>query len=985
MKSDFNILLENSHQLISHILNNGLTPLKKNLDQIELQTRKLVAKASKDDSGIDSRAHYLLANKGFDAEHISQVLNNLTLNYTYEYQQPINDTDIEASLNTELDSIIYHSFEKSKSQTAKDNSDSYENSIYDSWEKTKQRILEELVQYSVNIDDINNTSNTSHQSTNNESSLGYNTNHGFTSESQNLLINKKKKYVEIIEKFNNARIKDESFNLISNLKQCAVQLDSSLLNKNSNSSNNSNNDYRISSIVESWELLSSIINEQKLSKFRKADKNGLYNIYNKEVDGPISAIDNIEIRKMITDGARKYLENFFWKWIENKIIKNPKEAMLGGKPGVIQKIRAFLNITFKKYGEWENPIFELINNTPVWAQIYYLIRSGHYNDALKYVISIEHELRSREEDSNFVDYFKAWLESPDKKLSKYLRNRLLTEWNEHIRYIIDPVTNEVHGDPFKYALYKIIGRCDMTYKKIPGDIVMPTVEDYMWFHLILVQESHLTDEPNQERYGLSEMSQTMQQYGPGFFQKGLQWFYVLLMCGEFEKAIAYLFSIEKYQVEAVHFAIVLAYYGLLRVPLKPNNLETGLLTMNRSTNTIQFNFSRLIHQYCRSLKMFDTSTILNYIYIVALYGIDYSKKYNNYYSDIIYQSGKYYTDLTYMYICEIILERNEFVDSKGEANIVGNKVLQDVEKHSKLIYIHSSQEFIEKITKVAAHQCNDDGRINDAIVLFNMAKEYNHVIRLLNKQLGDAIAQYKYSNTFISNGISLSPTKTAMTSNNITIKYSDPLNRSISLKNERVQLSVVQKSGNSQDGTKKFGQNDISHIMSTSLDKTTSSNYDIISVEMAEKILSYYLQQQSIYCTISEKNRTTCTILLGLLKFMNYWKENKLEQAIHVFETLSLIPFDKDMATIMKKANEFRNLDENIAKNFPEILVIIMSCVHNMWCQYKQSTYNDETRQAKMIDLQRKARVIAVFAGSIQFRMPGDIYSKISEMEIHMQ
>jgi len=163
MKPDFNVLLENSQQLISHIINNGLTPLKKNLNQIELQTRKLVAKASKDDSGINSRAHYLLANKGFDAEHISQVLNNLTLNYTYEYQQPISDTDIEASLNTELDSIIYHSFEKSKAQTAKDNCDSYENSIYDSWEKTKQRILEELVQYSINIDDINNTNNSVHQ------------------------------------------------------------------------------------------------------------------------------------------------------------------------------------------------------------------------------------------------------------------------------------------------------------------------------------------------------------------------------------------------------------------------------------------------------------------------------------------------------------------------------------------------------------------------------------------------------------------------------------------------------------------------------------------------------------------------------------------------------------------------------------------------------------------------------------------------------
>jgi nuclear pore complex protein Nup93 len=222
-----------------------------------------------------------------------------------------------------------------------------------------------------------------------------------------------------------------------------------------------------------------------------------------------------------------------------------------------------------------------------------------------------------------------------------------------------------------------------------------------------------------------------------------------------------------------------------------------------------------------------------------------------------------------------------------------------------------------------------------------------------------------------------------MSPDKVTIKYSDPLNRSMALKNGRVPNNNSKDTKNNT--SRKFGQNDISRLMSETLDTKQGPNYNLISIDMAEKILSYYLQQQSIYCSISEKNRNTCTILIGLLKFMNYWKENKLEQAIHVFETLSLIPFDKDMAAIMKKANEFRSLDENIAKNFPEILVIIMACVHNMWCQYKLSTFNDEARQAKMLDLQRKARVIAVFAGSIQFRMPGDIYSKISEMEVHMQ
>ena len=48
-------------------------------------------------------------------------------------------------------------------------------------------------------------------------------------------------------------------------------------------------------------------------------------------------------------------------------------------------------------------------------------------------------------------------------------------------------------------------------------------------------------------------------------RKGV-WSRVLLICGMFEMAVASMYEHPDLQVEAVHLAIALAYYGLLRVP-----------------------------------------------------------------------------------------------------------------------------------------------------------------------------------------------------------------------------------------------------------------------------------------------------------------------------------------------------------------------------------------------------------------------------------
>ena len=51
---------------------------------------------------------------------------------------------------------------------------------------------------------------------------------------------------------------------------------------------------------------------------------------------------------------------------------------------------------------------------------------------------------------------------------------------------------------------------------------------------------------------------------------------MLVSCGAFEMAVASLYSHQELQVEAVHLAIALAYYGLLKAPSRAEASEVEI-------------------------------------------------------------------------------------------------------------------------------------------------------------------------------------------------------------------------------------------------------------------------------------------------------------------------------------------------------------------------------------------------------------------------
>lgn len=722
-----------------------------------------------------------------------------------------------------------------------------------------------------------------------------------------------------------------------------------------------------------------------------------------------------EFNSLIINGSKKYFEDTFWEWIQKEVKDNTGKLFNNdSKQSIIDTISLFISFRLKKYGEWDQSL-ELFNSFPIWACIFYLIRSGHFAEAIYYINDIDDKLFSHKNDLMFIKYIKIWIDNKF-KLNKEYRDEIKNDWNERIRSSIDQ--NTIKGDPFKYCLYKIIGRCDINFKNIPNQIVIPSVEDYLWVHLTLVQNGFnqkintttsaiSTTFPSiimdSDVYTYEHMVNNLLRYEPNYFNQENIWNMVLIICGKFENVVDFLFSRDQYRVEAVHFAIAFAYYGLLRITNSVYSVEylvnetkakkpttaiatstsfdssfstpavksasfnygskfssyslaktsktnpfISSLNINTNKNKInsfafeketadnditniiyKFNFARLIHQYSNNLSSQYPDVALHYIYFICLYGIELdqdendsdinmeivSSKNKESTSDEVKTIAKKYTQLAYKYIQDLVLlQKSESIPHFfGQINSDGGiQTLSEIEQYKNLIHIRDHRHFIKYLVKPTARSCENEGRLADAVYLYNLSENYETVVDILNKQLSDALASHQY---------------------------------------------------------------------------TLTQDHPVI---LAQNIMQNYIKQPSNFGRLESKQKT-CATLIKLTRFMDAYQRNSLAEALSIIKELDLIPLEGDMTKVMIKAEEFQNLDKNIVRLFPELLTTTMRCVYGLWRMVKNqkevfmSENSSKEQLTQMNTFKKMARMIIVFTGSIQSRMSNEVYDQLSEMEMVMQ
>ncbi|CDH53223.1 nucleoporin-interacting protein nic96 [Lichtheimia corymbifera JMRC:FSU:9682] len=671
----FQKLYESSKLLVSSNNQDQVPVLQRGLDQIDTETRRLFGK-HKTDQEQKANAHYFLAQNGINSHDLTQQLESIDTSRIFEPADTITDTDVEKYLQQAHEHIIIETIEECRESTCDDFEELNDNVMQGNWKNAQRRILEEW-------DHHQDTG----MFTRDDKFMGITMTPAFRKRVD--------EYADIIGKLNDARIKNQPFPLIDNLSQLSKPSDPTRVQDRA---------------MDAWQLVNDLASEASRAGL---DQHGPLQV-------PPTNAFSINLCKALIDTSKRWLERQFVQYVDEVLYKNARETQVGGVPSPILRIKAFMNYVFRKNSGWTDPRFEVVNDTPIWTYVYLLVRSGHEKLALKYV---EENEQLFDTEPRFRHYFREYVDSPEKRLRKPTRDAVLADY-QRLEY------GQQSVDPYKLILYKIIGRCELNKKSLPD--VVATTEDYVWLQLSLVRESAGGEESAYEQYRLSDLQSMMVKFGSKRFDPNgsspWNYFKVLLLTLQFERAVNYLYKNEKCRLDAVHCAIALAYTGLLRIPDEPLTASIDLLIIG-DDGRASFNFARLIYQYIRVFSTSNPQSSLHYIYLLTLYA---KRQW--------YDSDDMFT-LCYQYIRGLVL-------SSKEPNIILGKTStslgrQDglIDRHKTLIGITNEHKYVEAILMPIAEKYSQEGRYMEAVSVYELTSDYNKVADILNKQLGDALQQ----------------------------------------------------------------------------------------------------------------------------------------------------------------------------------------------------------------------------------------------------
>jgi nuclear pore complex protein Nup93 len=420
--------------------------------------------------------------------------------------------------------------------------------------------------------------------------------------------------------------------------------------------------------------------------------------------------------------------------------------------------------------------------------------------------------------------------------------------------------------------------------------VCTTTQDWLWLKLCLL-EDQLGGEAEGDREvagrGLEQLQRLILRYGPDHFnsksRNPLLYFQVLLMTQQFERAVDYLVGVEEYQVEAVHMALTLYYYGALLTP-ESHHLQSETFFEEDRQGRGRLNVVRLIRQYIQPFSLSEPLLALHYCYLVR--------------------------DAEQQQTCmrELLLRTRDFETLVGGLGEGGER--RDGLLH-KFIRDPST---LRRILELAAIECENQGQYLDAITLFDLSGNYDKVLSILSSELSQVLTQ-----------------------------RGPERERVVAL-----ALSINKRYTNAQLG---------------------------ILPRIHDRSLLH-----------------TFRLLINLLSFFQYYQDNHLREALLQIESTGMIPFD--LGQVSEKVEAFRYLHEVIRRNFGEILLATMALLYALYNQLKKaqplrgvnlvSATGDQARDQEMDALRSKARAVVTFAGRIQYKMPGDINSRLLRYEVLM-
>lgn len=509
-------------------------------------------------------------------------------------------------------------------------------------------------------------------------------------------------YLNVVKKVNEARLRGSKIPIAKTFTNELKGLDRELHSEQ---------------ILSCWDCLSSIEKEDEYY----TDVN-LANSYR----ASFGSSSRAQWNKSLIYGSKKYLENCYSRFIDATISHFPRDALLGGKPSNIDRIKTFLHIRMKRGSPNEIQKMDLIEGTPIWACIFYLIRCGFLREA--YSFANHYEFNLLKSEPNFVAYLKAFIETEDNYLTGTLKAQIQSDYSQ--RLIVG------NQDPYKMTLLKILGRCDLSKKTVPE--VITTTQDYIWLQLWLVKDAQepSTTASNTPQYNLAALQKLVLDFGPKHFNpKGnnpVQYFETLLSVGLFEDAVAYLYE-SSHQLDAIHFAIAMFYHGTANAIPNPGSAEwETLVSLKEPTTQIMtrcLNYYKLISTIAKTFSPADVLEAVQYYLTLPLASPGYNQICQESIRDVVLVSGS---------ISAIL--GNVTADGSQRPGVIA----QFAPLMSSNGFGNSSEDqrrFINSLTKSAAAKCEKDDKFMDAVHLYNLAHEYEKVLEIICRKMSQTFSQ----------------------------------------------------------------------------------------------------------------------------------------------------------------------------------------------------------------------------------------------------
>lgn len=548
----------------------------------------------------------------------------------------------------------------------------------------------------------------------------------------------------------------------------------------------------------------------------------------------------------------RFLEKQYRDYIESEIRSHRQDAKLGGVPSSFSKVKAYVALKYLRHEKWD-PKLTLINKTPIWAYLYYMVRAGHFQEALQLVLERKDIFETM--SSSFAVYFKAWVDSPSHNLSPHYKEMVHAEYLQLFR-----PSSLSQADPYKQALYKIIGRCDLSKRTLPQ--VAITTEDWLWLQLRMCEPS--------SQYTLEDLRAYILEIGPTHLASDpLKYFTILNMLGLYCDALKFLRHHD--EVHAVHFAIALVSQGAL----SKQDLESC-------------DFNSLVGRYTRHFRQAMPNLAVDYLVQIALPKTPES-----------FAAAR-------EALQELVLETRRFSELLGDVKTFTNQSIPgSIEKRMELVGLHDRREYLHSIAKEAAATADEDGRTVDAILLYRLAEEPERVLQLVNTQLG-----------LLLSGV--------------------PLGQPV--------------------------------------DPKLSPSFDIL--QLARNVMRI----DGDYLSHSEA-KDTCMILLAIAECFDLLAAHEHQSCLERISQTGLLVLSPEPAVneARELAQRFMSYDESISRNIPYVLLMAMTSIIQITEELRSS---DTSVAGRLLDQYRgRANNCMIYAGLIQFRMPREVYARLTQLE----